>query len=466
MYKLYQRKRLLYYLIDFIFISLSFYLPVKLNSPLIPQDHAAIGTYLGVFCFWGIVLVFILNNHNLYTTNRSLGISREAWLVAKCVASSSLLAALFIFVLKAIIFSRVIFVQNTILLMLTLGAWRAIKRAWVRYLIRSGYGNYNILIVGAGDAGLMLAEEISGNPYLGLKITGFLDDLKPGSASAAGAKILGKIENLEEVIRKEFIDEIYVSLPAEHKLAAEIIRKGKKLGKTVRILPDYLGLQNPTVKLNYLGSIPLMTYFEKNGNNGGNILKRLMDISVSTLLLFILFPFFFIIALLIKLDSRGKVFYVSQRCGEKGKIFNFYKFRSMVNDADNYKESLRSRSEVKGPIFKIKKDPRVTLLGRFLRKYSLDELPQLINVLKGDMSLVGPRPFPVEESKNLENRHLPRLNIKPGITGLAQIKGRSDLPFYQWAKLDLWYFNHWSLGLDLKILWWTIPAVLKGRGAY
>jgi lipopolysaccharide/colanic/teichoic acid biosynthesis glycosyltransferase len=138
----------------------------------------------------------------------------------------------------------------------------------------------------------------------------------------------------------------------------------------------------------------------------------------------------------------------------------------MIKDADSRKESLMNRSEVEGPIFKIRNDPRLTRMGRFLRKFSFDELPQLINVLKGDMSLVGPRPFPVEESSKVEYRHIPRLNIRPGITGLAQVKGRSDLKFNNWMRWDIWYVENWSLGLDLKILLWTIPAVLNGKGAY
>jgi lipopolysaccharide/colanic/teichoic acid biosynthesis glycosyltransferase len=138
----------------------------------------------------------------------------------------------------------------------------------------------------------------------------------------------------------------------------------------------------------------------------------------------------------------------------------------MFAGADMHKEDLRSKSEVDGPIFKMRKDPRLTRFGSVLRKYSIDELPQLINVLKGDMSLIGPRPFPVEESEKVENKYISRLNIKPGITGLAQISGRSDLSFRRWARWDVWYINNWSLGLDLKILWRTVPVVLKGKGAY
>ena len=161
------------------------------------------------------------------------------------------------------------------------------------------------------------------------------------------------------------------------------------------------------------------------------------------------------------------MFYIHKRTGYKGRVFNFYKFRSMVKEADGLKPELLNKNESQGNIiFKIKQDPRITRVGKVLRKMSLDEFPQLINVLNGDMSLVGSRPFPVEESKKLDPSFLERFVIRPGITGLAQIRGRSDLPINRWVKWDLWYINNWSFWLDLKILFWTLPAVLKCRGAY
>jgi len=159
-------------------------------------------------------------------------------------------------------------------------------------------------------------------------------------------------------------------------------------------------------------------------------------------------------------------FYISKRSGKKGRIFNMYKFRSMIKNAENLRDALSCKSEVEGPIFKIRRDPRLTRVGKILRKYSLDELPQLFNVLKGDMGLVGPRPFPVEESSKIEYKHIPRLNVRPGLTGLAQVKGRSNLKFNQWMRWDVWYVENWSLGLDARIILWTIPAVLRGKGAY
>ena len=455
----------IYFLIDIAFIGLSFYWPFKINPALVPQYYTSgIRSYLAVYAFWGVVLLFFLHNAFLYYTDRYLSISKEWLNVARCILYASISTILFIFILKIDIFSRAVFVESTFFLLLSLSAWRTVKRLYVRYLIQKGYANYNVLIVGAGGAGLALAEEIKTFPYLGIKTIGFLDDARTGEVS--GSQVLGKIGDIERIVNRYFVDEIYVTIPSERKIIADVIQKGTKLGRTVRIVAERFNLPYRQVKLNYIGAIPLMTYFEKIPRAAESVIKRFMDVSVSGLALLLFLPLFAIVALLIKSENPGPIFYVSKRSGKKGIAFNLFKFRSMVKDADRHKETLKSKSEVEGPIFKIRKDPRLTKVGRFLRKYSLDEIPQLINVLKGEMSLVGPRPFPVEESNKVEYKHIPRLNIRPGMTGLAQVKGRSDLKFNNWMRWDIWYVENWSLGLDVKILLWTIPAVLKGKGAY
>lgn len=464
MHSLNKRIRFIYFFVDIAFISLSFFWAFKLNPDLVPRNLVDIRLYLLTYFFWGIALVLFLHNAQLYYTDRYISILREWLRVAKCVLLASVLTALFIFILKIDIFSRMVFVESSFLLLLTLSIWRVIKRLIVRYLIQGGYANYNVLIVGAGRIGLTLAEEIKAFPHLGIRTIGFLDDARIGERE--GTKILGKISDIEQIVKQYFIDEIYITIPSERKISAEIIQKVTKLGKTIRVVAEHFGLPYSEVRLNYLGAIPLLVYFEKSAHGADGAVKRLLDIFISGSILILFFPLFVIIACLIKLESPGPVLYVSKRCGRKGVIFDFYKFRSMGENADSFKDALKDKSEVKGPIFKIRKDPRLTRVGKFLRKYSIDELPQLINVLRGDMSLVGPRPFPVEESRQIEYKHIPRLNIKPGITGLAQIKGRSDLSFSHWMRWDNWYLHNWSLGLDVRILLWTIPVVLKGKGAY
>lgn len=461
-----KRIHLLYFFVDLVLICISFYLSCRINPALIPQNPPALKLFSLIFAFWGISLILLLHSSRLYITERRLSITQEWVSVIRCVLLSAFLTALIIFYLKADdIFSRAIFAEVTVALAAALCVWRTVKRLYVRYLIQRGHLNYNVLIVGAGRSGQLLRDEINTAPYLGLNIAGFVDDKKI-SDSNFPVKILGAISDLKDVIKKYFIDQLYITIPSERKVVSQIIQTAINAGIAVMVVPDHFDLSYRLVGLNYIGHIPVMTYFEKDQRQAEVFLKRVLDFIISSILLLVLAPVFLIIAFLIKIESPGPVFYVSARSGMKGRIFNFYKFRSMVDGADNYKESLRDKSEVKGPIFKIRNDPRMTAVGKFLRRYSLDELPQLINVMKGEMSLVGPRPFPVDESRKLECRHLPRLNIKPGITGMAQIKGRSDLSFQKWAKWDLWYLDRWSLGLDFKILLWTIPTVLKGKGAY
>ena len=462
-----RRIHLAYFLVDFLLIGFSFYFPSALNPGLFPANIEEVRLYLITFSSWGVILIFILNNHQLYLTDRHISITQELFKVARCILYSSILVALFIFLTKIDIFSRLIFLEANLLLAVQLSVWRVIKRIYVRYLIRSGYGNYNVLIIGVNKQSLFLIDEIRNNPYLGLKVVGLLDGNKEiEGLEQENIRILGKIEDLERIVKQNFIDEIYIADIYRRSLVTEIIKKAEKLGKTVRVVVENFDMSYRRIGVNYIGIMPLMTYYESLAHGADSAWKRCLDIVAGIGVLILLFPLLVIIAILVKLDSRGPVFYVSQRSGRKGIAFNFYKFRSMVKDAEKQRSALSDKSEVKGPIFKIRQDPRLTRVGKILRKYSLDELPQLFNVLKGDMSLVGPRPFPVEESNKIEYQHIPRLNIRPGITGLAQVRGRSNLKFNQWMRWDTWYMENWSLGLDMRILFWTVPAVFKGRGAY
>jgi len=220
------------------------------------------------------------------------------------------------------------------------------------------------------------------------------------------------------------------------------------------------------MRFHSIGYISILEYYNKGIHGADLFTKRAMDILLSGLGLLLLSPLFLILAIVIKLTSRGPVFYVSRRCGKDKRIFNFYKFRSMVKDAERILDKLQDKNEMDGPVFKIKNDPRITKIGGFIRRFSVDELPQLWNVFKGDMSLVGPRPPIPEEVEKYEDWQLRRLEIKPGITCLWQIRGRNEISFQQWIDLDIWYIDHWSLWLDLKILFQTIPVVIGRKGAY
>jgi len=466
MYRDRRRVHFSYLLVDIFFIGVSFYLSYLLRNNLqfIPINLITLKQYSMIFVLWTMSLIFILNNFHLYSTDRSLTIPQEILRVLKAVLYSAILVSVIIFALKVEFFSRLIFVAVTLSLFITLSFWRVIKRILVRYRISNGYYNFNVLIIGAGKTGKELIEEVQDNPYLGIKVIGFLDDYKTGGIN--GYKILGKIEDLEKIAQTKFIDEIYITIPSQRNIVSKVLSKARALGKTVRILADNFEIPMYQVKINYVGFFPLVSYYEKSIHGTDCLVKRVLDLIIGTTLMTMLLPVFLIIAFLIKLDSPGPILYISKRSGRKGEIFNFYKFRSMYKNADKEKENLRHKSEVKGPIFKIKNDHRITRLGRVLRRYSLDELPQLISVLKGDMTLVGPRPLPEDESNQCEEWQLRRLEVKPGITCMAQVRGRSDISFYKWMKWDLWYVDNWSLSLDFRILFWTIPAVLKRKGAY
>jgi exopolysaccharide biosynthesis polyprenyl glycosylphosphotransferase len=477
---------IVYLLTDALFIAASFYMPycIRYNIPSIFSTRLPyFREYWIVFSFWGLALGFLLHNYRLFQTDRSLTIPKESWRVAQCVLLASLLAGLVIFGFQIRIFSRIIFFQSAFLLVLTLSIWRILKRLFVRYRITQGYNNINVLIVGAGKAGKALVGQIKRHPFLGLNVIGFLDDAKIKEVS--GYPVLGVISAFEQIARQHFVDEVYITIPSAREKVVQILDAARRLRKTVRVLADNFtflptldlkdqeGVELPDfafflnqVRLNHLGAIPLIDYLYTGPHGTEKIVKRIFDIVASFFGLIVLAPFFVVLVILIKWDSPGPIFYVSKRCGKKGQQFDCYKFRSMIYGAEKQKEDLRAQSEVKGPIFKMKNDPRVTRVGRSLRKYSLDELPQLFNVFKGDMSLVGPRPPTPDEVEKYDSWQMRRLDIRPGITCLWQVRGRSDLSFYKWVKWDLWYIDNWSFRLDFQILLWTIPAVLKRRGAY
>jgi exopolysaccharide biosynthesis polyprenyl glycosylphosphotransferase len=456
-----------YFYIDMFLMAISFYMPycLKYNNSLIPQTLPYFKEAVFLFVAWGAILVIFLQTKHLYSTDRSLTIPRETGRVFFCVTVSSILAGAIIFIFQIKLFSRLVFLETFLCLFFSLSFWRLIKRVLIRYRLSRGFYNINVLIVGAGEAGLTLAQEFKRKQHLGRKIAGFFDTHQTGKVGEYNI-LSGNIEELKSLVQKNFISEIYLTAPVPRHLVLQIISIGKITNTSVNILLDNYDMVFSQIEPSYIGFHTFLKYTDTLPHKTDLLVKRVIDIVVSMVGLVVLSPVFALISILIKLEGPGPVFYRSPRCGRKGKIFNFYKFRSMICDADKQKESLHDKSEVSGPVFKIKSDPRVTFFGKFIRRYSLDELPQLFNVLRGDMSIVGPRPPTPDEVAKYDIWQMRRLDIRPGITCLWQVRGRSDLSFYKWVKWDLWYIDHWSLGLDIQILLWTIPAVLKGKGAY
>ena len=277
------------------------------------------------------------------------------------------------------------------------------------------------------------------------------------------------VEELNSVIADQAVDEVLVALPIDKygSLVEIIVRQCEVQGVIVRVQTGMTNLHVGKAYVDELQGIPVMTIQSGPQDSWQLVAKRVIDLLGSATLLFALAPFLIFIAILIRFDSPGPVFFTQERVGLNKRRFRILKFRTMTNGSDQQQGSLEHLNEAEGPVFKIRNDPRVTPLGRFLRRFSIDELPQLINVLKGDMSLVGPRPLPIRDVNRIDHQwHKRRFSIKPGITCLWQVNGRSNIGFNDWVRMDLDYIDKWSLALDLLILMKTIPAVFRGPGAY
>lgn len=418
-----------------------------------------------IFLLWMLTTIFFMKMNALYQTRREVPEWVEIWLVIKAVFFSSLLTVVAIYALKLQEFPRTVFMNSMMAMMILLSLWRIAKRWFVEYLVRGGYNNFNVLIIGAGKVGATLAQEILRRPGLGIKIVGFLDDTQTGQLGVKDLKVIGKIFDFNEIARKEFINKIFITMYPDSNVFSNILEQAKEMNIAVRVVPQGFELTSGELYRYNIGFVPILEYCDVE-NLRKQVGKRFFDFVLSSSLFILLLPVFIAMGIMIKLDSPGPVFYFSKRYGRRGQVFHMYKFRSMMVNADQIMKELRHKNEVDGPIFKMKKDPRVTPFGQFLRKYSLDELPQIINVLKGEMSLVGPRPFPIDQIEKEDLRQLKRLEVRPGITGLWQVRGRSDLSFSRLVKWDIWYINNWSFGLDFSILWQTVPVVIKGKGAY
>jgi len=277
------------------------------------------------------------------------------------------------------------------------------------------------------------------------------------------------IDQLDSVVASHAVDEVLVALPIDKHgpLVDTIVRHCEEQGIIVRVQTELSNLRVARSYLDELEGVPVVTIQSGPQDDWQMVVKRLIDIVGSAILLLALAPLYIAVAFLIRLDSPGPVFFAQERVGYNKRRFRILKFRTMSEGADQRQDSLEHLNEAEGPVFKIKNDPRITRVGRLLRRFSIDELPQLFNVFKGDMSLVGPRPLPVRDVQRIDLQwHKRRFSIKPGITCLWQVNGRSNIGFNDWVRMDLDYIDKWSLGLDFKILIMTIPAVFRGPGAY
>jgi exopolysaccharide biosynthesis polyprenyl glycosylphosphotransferase len=348
---------------------------------------------------------------------------------------------------------------------------RVFIRMAMQYARKHGRNLRNLLIVGTGPRARQFTSTVESKPELGYRILGFVDQPWSGldELRYMGYSILCDFDGLGQALRNNVVDEVVIALPLRtlHAQARNVALACELQGITVRVLSDLFDLRLTNVRADETLGILLITHSSGVTESWHTDAKRLFDITMSASLLLSLSPALVLIAILVKLSGPGPVLFSQSRVGLGKRRFNMYKFRTMVADAEQQMPELEHLNEVSGPVFKLKNDPRVTPIGKWLRKSSLDELPQLINVLKGEMSLVGPRPLPVRDYEGFnQDWQRRRFSVRPGLTCLWQIAGRSAIPFDKWMQLDLQYIDGWSLWLDVQILVRTLPVVVRGFGAF
>jgi exopolysaccharide biosynthesis polyprenyl glycosylphosphotransferase len=390
------------------------------------------------------------------------------------VCKAATLAAAFLF-LSAKAFHLGIVRPNFVLVFwlsstLLMGAGRVLARSLLLILRRRGRNARYILIVGTNLRAIEFARQVGAHRELGYRIVGFVDDDWAGIPvfESTGHRRCCSFAGLADFLRLNVIDEAAIFLPLRsyYAHAAELVSLCGQHGIVTRFDSQVFQLRTPHAQVQDLEENSQVLAGTGSAAVIPAMIKRLLDCLFSSLLLLILAPLFLVVAVLIWLTSPGPVFFRQTRVGLNKRQFRIYKFRTMVANAEQLQEQLLARNEMSGPVFKIKKDPRVTPLGRFLRKTSIDELPQLLNVLQGEMSLVGPRAMSLRDYRLFDQDwQRRRFSVKPGITCLWQIHGRNSVPFEKWMELDMQYIDKWSLWLDLKILARTLPAVLRGTGA-
>jgi len=398
-----------------------------------------------------------------------LSLRRSDWEKIRIIVESAVLTGLFLGFLSfsfKLDLSRPLTALFAFYQALLLGLARVVVTLQGRRHRRPAPGRRNILIVGSGDKAREMGQLVARYSDWGLKTLGYIARNQEDIVSP-GVTVLGTIADIPQIVEQNVVDEIIFvgSKPSDLDSLDEILPICKEQGIRTRVAIDLFPAKVSNVSMEFLENVPILTFSTTPDHAFSLFVKRVMDIVISAATLVVLSPFMALIGILVKLTSKGPVIYRQVRCGLYGRRFVLFKFRSMKDGAEDVLWEIKHLNEMDGPVFKMRNDPRVTPLGRFLRKSSIDELPQFWNVLKGDMSLVGPRaPLP-DEVKEYSRWQRRRLSVKPGITCLWQVSGRNEIDFHEWMKLDLDYIDNWSLALDLKILLRTFPVVLLGKGA-
>lgn len=458
--------------IDFVLINaafaLAYFIRYELRFPITVAEanYVAYPEYIPITLLLAVGLLVIYRIEGIYNYVRGRSWLEEFYGLITATFTGIVILVFVFFFFRPQYYSRLIYLYAGILIVIFLTFARVLMRMVLGRLRQRGIGVDRAILVGGGEIGRAIMRSVLAQPDLGYHIEGFVDD-DPNKGAIGSFPLLGGTDQLPRLVREHKVDEVIITLPwhAREKIV-NIIETAEAEGARVKIVPDLFQLSLSQIAVDAVGGIPLIGVKEATFSSSALAIKRAMDILLSVVLfVFALIPMA-IIAVLIKLSSPGPVIFSQLRVGRGGKLFTAHKFRTMRVGADDEKDALRHLNEASGPLFKIRNDPRITSIGKWLRRTSLDELPQFWNVLNGDMSLVGPRPpLPIEVAQYQE-WHKRRLEVSPGVTGLWQVSGRSELTFDEMVMLDLYYIENWSPWLDIWIMVKTIPALLTARGAY
>jgi exopolysaccharide biosynthesis polyprenyl glycosylphosphotransferase len=422
------------------------------------------------FTFFLLIWHYIFVLSGLYRSKRLSGAANEI----KDVLKATIAGSAVLFVLGRVMRISLLTPHFTALFLaassIAIISARLMLRSFLKTLRLRGRNIRRLLIVGTNRRAVEYAKKIESRPDLGYRIAGFVENGWSHNTEfrQSGYTVVTNFANFREFIRTSVVDEVMVCLPmkSHYQISLDVVKSCEEQGIIVRFLSDFFNLELARSRAENLAGDSVITIYTGAMMGWPVLVKRAIDVAFSLALLIFLTPWLALIAALIKISSPGPALFVQERVGLNKRRFRLYKFRTMVPDAEGSIKDLVKLNEVSGPVFKIRNDPRVTWIGKYLRKTSIDELPQLINVLKGDMSLVGPRPLPLRDYEGFdEDWQRRRFSVRPGITCLWQVGGRSDVSFDRWMGLDMEYIDNWSLWLDFKILAQTIPAVLKGSGA-
>ena len=412
----------------------------------------------------------IMCSCKLYVSRRLSSVRAEIIDVLKAISIGTLV----LFILSVMFNIKMINAEFIGMFWINISVLTVAGRFTLRYGLKwfraKGKNLRNIVVVGIHSRARLFAREVTSKPELGYRLVGFVDDAdaRDPAFDESEYRLVADIDSFPEFLRRQVVDEVMICLPVKshYQQAAHIAATCEEHGIMVRFLSDIFNPKLARTTIQQFEGHSIITFYTGQMVGQGVIVKRVIDFVLSLLLIVLLSPLLAVTAFMVKVSSKGPVFFVQKRLGLNKHYFGVYKFRTMRADAEKKQAELEHLNEVHGAAFKIKDDPRVTTIGKFLRKSSIDELPQLFNVLKGEMSLVGPRPLPIRDYEGFDKDwHRRRFSVRPGITCLWQISGRSNISFDRWMELDMEYIDNWSLWMDIKILLGTIPAVLRGSGA-